>query len=126
MGTLARMPFAIDAAGVARGPGVLDMKGGIALLWYALGELARLGTLPKRSTRVLFTCDEELRSLTSRQLIEDAARTAAVAFVLESPLPGGVLKTARKGTATYAVDIEGRAAHAGVEPEKGVNALSEL
>ena len=126
MGTLARMPFAIDDAGVARGPGVLDMKGGIALLRYALGELARLGTAPKRPLRVLFTCDEELRSLTSRALIEDAARTAAVAFVLESPLPGGVLKTARKGTATYAVAIEGRAAHAGVEPEKGVNALSEL
>ena len=126
VGTLARTPFSVDASGVARGPGVLDMKGGIALLWHALGELRRLGQTAPRPIRVLFTCDEEFRSATSRDLIEDAARTAAVAFVLESPLPGGVLKTARKGTATYAIAIEGRAAHAGVEPEKGVNALSEL
>jgi glutamate carboxypeptidase len=126
MGTLARMPFAVDTAGVARGPGVLDMKGGIALLVAALGELAALGERPRREIRVLITCDEELRSATSRSLIEQAARDAAVALVLESPLPGGTLKTARKGSATYRIEIEGRAAHAGVEPEKGVSAVAEL
>ena len=126
IGTLERMPFTVDAAGVARGPGVLDMKGGIALLRYALSELAAIGEQPRREIRVLITCDEELRSATSRGLIEDAARSAAVALVLESPLPGGTLKTARKGSASYRVDIEGRAAHAGVEPEKGVSAVAEL
>jgi len=126
LGTLATMPFAIDAAGVARGPGVLDMKGGIALLFFALQSLAALRHVPRRPLRILFTCDEETRSETSRALIEEAARDAEVALVLESPLPGGVLKTARKGSATFRVEIAGLAAHAGVEPEKGVNAISEL
>jgi hypothetical protein len=120
------MPFSIDRDLVARGPGVLDMKGGMALLRYALGELHALGHAPRRPLRILFTADEETRSVTSRTLIEEAAQSAAVTLVLESPLPGGGLKTARKGTATYRVDVEGLAAHAGVEPEKGVNAVLEL
>ncbi len=126
IGTFDPSPFTVDAAGVARGPGVLDMKGGIALLRFALAELRALGRPPRRPVRVLFTCDEELRSETSRSLIEAAARDAAAALVLESPLPGGTLKTARKGSATYRIEIEGRAAHAGVEPEKGVSAIVEL
>jgi glutamate carboxypeptidase len=76
--------------------------------------------------RVLFTADEEIGSPTSRALIEEAAAGALAAYVLESPLPGGTLKTARKGTGDYHLEIEGRAAHAGVEPQKGINAVQEL
>jgi glutamate carboxypeptidase len=120
------VPFGVDDAGVARGPGVFDMKGGIVLLHHALAELHALGRGPKRPLRIIITSDEEVRSETSRALIEDAAERAAVAFVLESPLPGGTLKTARKGSSTYRIEIEGRAAHAGVEPEKGISAIAEL
>ena len=122
-GTLERIPFSVDDQGVARGPGCFDMKAGIVVLYFAL--LAIKQQL-RRDLQVLFTCDEEVGSPTSRALIEDTARGAAVAYVLESPLPGGTLKTARKGTGDYFVRIEGRAAHAGVEPQKGISATHEL
>lgn len=125
-GTLAKLPFSVDDQGVARGPGCFDMKGGIVLLLYALRALRALGRSPRRPLRVLFTGDEEVGSPTSRPLIELLAEGAAVAFVLESPLPGGTLKTARKGTGDYRLTIHGRAAHAGVEPRKGINAIQEL
>jgi glutamate carboxypeptidase len=124
--TLQRIPFSVDAQGVARGPGCFDMKGGIVVLWFALHALRERGLRPRRRLDVLFTCDEEIGSPTSRPLIEQTAKGAAVAYVLESPLPGGTLKTARKGTGDYVVRITGRAAHAGVEPQKGVSAIGEL
>lgn len=126
LGTLDRIPFSVDAAGVARGPGCFDMKGGIVVLHFALQALRQVGQAPRRPLRVLFTCDEEVGSPTSRGLIESTAGEAAVAFVLESPLPGGMLKTARKGTGDYLLRITGRAAHAGVEPQKGISATQEL
>lgn len=126
LGTLERIPFSVDERGVARGPGCFDMKGGIVVLLFALAELRARGLQPRRPLEVLFTCDEETGSLSSRTLIEDTAREAALAFVLESPLPGGTLKTARKGTGDYLVRIVGRAAHAGVEPQKGISATQEL
>jgi glutamate carboxypeptidase len=125
-GTLERIPFSVDAAGVARGPGCFDMKGGMVVLYYALQALRARGLAPKRRLQVLFTSDEEIGSPTSRPVIEQTASGAAVAFVLESPLPGGTLKTARKGTGDYFVRIHGRAAHAGVEPQKGISATQEL
>jgi glutamate carboxypeptidase len=125
-GTLDRLPFTVDGDGVARGPGCLDMKGGIALLYFALRELRALGLTPRRPVKVLFSCDEEVRSRTARPLIDALADGAAVALVLEAPLPGGVLKTARKGAAIYRLVVEGRAAHAGIEPEKGASAIVEL
>jgi glutamate carboxypeptidase len=121
LGTLEQIPFSVDAEGVARGPGCFDMKSGIVLLYFALQQVK-----PRRPLHVLFTCDEEVGSPTSRALIETTAQGAAVAYVLESPLPGGTLKTARKGTGDYVVRIEGRAAHAGVEPQKGISAVHEL
>jgi glutamate carboxypeptidase len=124
--TLQRIPFSVDAQGVARGPGCFDMKGGIVVLWFALHALRERGLRPRRRLDVLFTCDEEIGSPTSRPLIEQTAKGAAVAYVLESPLPGGTLKTARKGTGDYVVRITGRAAHAGVEPQKGISAIGEL
>jgi glutamate carboxypeptidase len=120
------MPFNVDAAGVARGPGCFDMKGGMVVLHFALRALRERGEQPRRRLEVLFTSDEEIGSPTSRALIERTAKDARLAFVLESPLPGGTLKTARKGTGDYLVRITGRAAHAGVEPQKGVSATGEL
>jgi glutamate carboxypeptidase len=125
LGTLDRIPFSVND-GIARGPGCFDMKSGMVLLYFALQALRDQGVRPRRSLRVLFTCDEEVGSPTSRELIENTARGARVAYVLESPLPGGTLKTARKGTGDYVVRIEGRAAHAGVEPQKGISAVHEL
>jgi glutamate carboxypeptidase len=125
-GTLGRIPFSVDADGVARGPGCFDMKGGIVVLHFALQALRARGLYPRRPLQVLFTCDEEIGSPSSRSLIEQTAAGAALAYVLESPLPGGTLKTARKGTGDYLVRIKGRAAHAGVEPQKGISATSEL
>jgi glutamate carboxypeptidase len=125
-GTLERIPFSVDAEGVARGPGCFDMKGGIVVLYFALQALRARGLLPRRRLQVLFTSDEEVGSPTSRSVIEQTANGAEVAYVLESPLPGGTLKTARKGTGDYFVRIAGRAAHAGVEPQKGISATQEL
>jgi len=125
-GTLERIPFSVDAQGVARGPGCFDMKGGMVVLYYALQVLRARGLGPQRRLQVLFTSDEEIGSPTSRSVIEQTASGAAVVYVLESPLPGGTLKTARKGTGDYFVRIQGRAAHAGVEPQKGISATQEL
>jgi glutamate carboxypeptidase len=125
-GTLQRIPFSVDQDGIARGPGCFDMKGGIVVLYFALDALRSRGLRPRRRLEVLFTCDEEIGSPTSRAHIERTAQDAALAFILESPLPGGTLKTARKGTGDYHVRIVGRAAHAGVEPQKGISATDEL
>jgi glutamate carboxypeptidase len=96
------------------------MKGGIVQLLYALSGLETL-----HGVTVLLTADEELGSPTSRVLIEQTATGAAAALILE-PSAGGALKTARKGVSNYDVVVHGRAAHAGLEPEKGANATVEL
>src|SRR5262249_45745076 len=111
LGTLPRIPFSGDADGVARGPRGFDMKSGIVVLYFALQALRARHLRPARPLYVLFTSDEEVGSPTSRPLIEQTADGAAVAYVLESPLPGGTLKTARKGTGDFFVRITGRAAH---------------
>ena len=79
----------------------------------------------RRGVELLFTCDEEVGSLTSRQLIEERAMACGRVLVLEPAADGGALKIGRKGVGMYDVEITGRAAHAGLEPEKGVNALVE-
>jgi len=124
-GTLAQRPFRI-AEGRAEGPGTYDMKAGLAVLVEALHTLAAAGTAPRRPVTILVTCDEESGTGASRPLIEETARGAAAVLVLEPPLPDGSAKTARKGVATYRIRALGRAAHAGVEPERGVSAIAEL
>ena len=119
-GTLDRLPFRVDGDRVT-GPGSYDMKAGIVQAAVALGA-AR----PSRPVIVLSTSDEEIGSTSSRELIENTARPAAAVLVLEPAQSGGALKTARKGIADLTLEIEGRAAHAGVEPEKGINAILEL
>jgi glutamate carboxypeptidase len=120
-GSLAQNPFRVED-GIARGPGVFDMKGGIVCLYYALRAIEGR---PRRPLWVFFNSDEETGSRSSRALIEDLAQYCAHVYVFESPLPGGTLKTARKGVGRYTIRIEGRAAHSGVEPEKGISAVLE-
>ena len=124
-GTLARKPFTIEnESGVARGPGILDMKAGLVqALWTA--RLLHSGGSPAPPIAFIVNSDEELGSLTSRALIEEHARQAKAVFVFE-PAHHGAIKTARKGVGLYTIEAEGRAAHAGVEPQNGVNAIDEL
>jgi glutamate carboxypeptidase len=106
----------------ATGPGVFDMKAGIAVMWSALRALGKF----ERSVTVLLNSDEEMGSVSSRDLIQKEAAAASAVLVLEPSLPGGVLKTARKGTGRYTVKAIGRAAHAGVDPERGINSIEEI
>ena len=122
LGRLAERPFAIED-GRAFGPGVYDMKASLVLAEFALRSLEC--PLP-RAVVVLLTSDEEIGSPTSRRPIEDEAKKCAYVLVLEPPLAGGRLKTARKGVGLFTLTVEGRAAHAGVEPEKGISAIEEL
>ena len=125
LGQLDRMPFREDA-GRLHGPGVLDMKAGIALGMLATRALVDLA--PSSDTRItmLWTTDEETGSDTSRALIEAEARQSEAVLVLEPALAGGALKTARKGVGQYELSVHGLSAHAGVDPRKGVNAIREL
>ena len=126
VGSLATHPFRIDGDGRAYGPGIFDMQTSLVLAEYALHAVNDLSLDLPRPVTILMTSDEEVGSLTSKQLIEEEARDAAYALVMESPLPGGVLKTARKGGGHFVIEVTGRAAHAGVEPEKGISAIQEL
>src|SRR5438105_1290752 len=119
-GTLGRLPFHVQGDRVT-GPGSYDMKAGIVEAAFAL-EHAR----PRRPVVVLSTSDEEIGSASSRALIEETARHAVAVLVLEPAASGGALKTARKGIADFTLEVDGRAAHAGVEPEKGISATEEL
>jgi glutamate carboxypeptidase len=123
-GEAAKRPFRIDGDR-ATGPGVFDMKAGIALMWAALRSLCSIGSIPRPIT-VLLTSDEEVGSVSSRELIEKEAAAASVVLVLEPSLPGGALKTSRKGVGRFTVKVSGRAAHAGIEPERGINAIEEI
>ncbi len=125
VGTLAQMPFC-EKDGRIFGPGVLDMKGGIVIALTAIAALREAGQMPERPLTALFTSDEETGSHTSRPLIEELARDASLALVLESGLLDGSLKTWRKGTGDFTVRVRGRAAHAGGDHEKGRNAIEEL
>ncbi|WP_331768315.1 M20 family metallopeptidase [Embleya sp. NBC_00896] len=121
MGSLRTHPWSV-VDGIARGPGVLDMKAGLVQMFHALASLPSTD-----GVCVLVNGDEEVGSATSRQLIEESVRGCAAAFVLEASADEqGTLKTARKGTSRYEVVVHGRAAHAGLEPQKGVNAAIEV
>jgi glutamate carboxypeptidase len=119
-GTLARLPFTTDG-GIGRGPGVFDMKAGIVQALHAVAALADTSHI-----EILLSADEEIGSRASRALIEERARACGAVLVLEPSADGGALKIGRKGTGTFELTIEGRASHAGLEPEKGINSLVEL
>ncbi|MEZ4712553.1 MAG: M20 family metallopeptidase [Caldilineaceae bacterium] len=126
VGSLETHPFRIDENGWAYGPGIFDMQTSLALSEYAVRAIQDLALTLPRPVTILMTSDEETGSHTSRQLIEDEAAKAEYALVLESPLPNGVVKIARKGGGHFELHVTGKAAHAGVEPEKGISAIQEL
>ncbi len=125
VGSLATHPYRIED-GKAYGPGIFDMQTSLMLAEYAARATRDLAIDLPRSVTILITSDEEVGSPTSRALIEEEALRSAYALVMESPLPGGVIKTSRKGAGSFALEITGRAAHAGVEPERGISAIQEL
>ena len=125
-GTLAKMPFR-TAAGRAYGPGVFDMKAGIVQALSALDAIQQAGAAISKTIVFLWTSDEEIGSESSRKLLEAEAKRSDAVFVLEPSLgPKGLLKTARKGVGDAEIIVQGRASHAGLAPEKGVNAIHEL
>lgn len=124
-GTITSQPFFV-ADGRAHGPGIYDMKAGVALAIETAHLLTRSGRKPARPLRIVLTCDEEIGSHSSRPIIEANARHAATVLVPEPCIAGGKVKTARKGVLTYRIDVTGRAAHAGTAPQTGVSAIVEL
>jgi glutamate carboxypeptidase len=124
VGTLERMPVRRDGDRV-HGPGTFDMKAGIAIGVAAVNALRATAT-PHPPVTMLWTTDEEIGSGTSRAFIEAEAREARAVLVLEPALPGGALKTARKGCGEYELVVHGVAAHAGLDPGKGASAIHEL
>ncbi|MEZ0114939.1 glutamate carboxypeptidase [Catenulispora sp. EB89] len=125
LGTLDRLPFTI-ADGRITGPGCFDMKAGLVQLLYALAALQADRPDALDGVSVLVTTDEEVGSPASHSLIQDEARRSQAVLVLEASADGGALKTARKGAGCHRLHVVGRAAHAGLEPERGANAAVEL
>jgi glutamate carboxypeptidase len=121
LGTITRWPFSV-ADGRANGPGAFDMKAGLVQGLFAMAELGQSGR-SSPGVDLLVTSDEEIGSPSGRRFVEDAAAEAAAVLVLEASAAGR-LKLARKGVGIYRLKVTGRAAHAGLEPEKGINALT--
>lgn len=120
------MPLQEDDEGRLFGPGILDMKGGVVVALTAVQGLQERREFPQRPIWFLATTDEEIGSKHSRAMIEDLANHCALVLVTEPPNSDGSLKGWRKGVASYKLEIEGRAAHAGNEPEKGINSIIEF
>jgi glutamate carboxypeptidase len=125
LGTLANMPCHV-AEGRMHGPGVLDMKSGIALMLFAIEALQAWHSGLPRPVTVFLVSDEEVGSYSSRKITEALARESAAVLVLEPAGPRGAVKTARKGVGEYTLTVRGVAAHAGLDPGKGHSAILEL
>jgi glutamate carboxypeptidase len=126
-GSLSERPWRREA-GKIYGPGIFDMKANCALAIEVLRSLVELEATPAYGVSIVLTCDEEVGSLNGWPLIENVAKSqpARCAFVMEPPASDGRVKTSRKGTGIFAIKVEGKAAHAGLEPEKGASAILEL
>jgi glutamate carboxypeptidase len=125
VGQLDRMPL-VRSGGRLHGPGVFDMKAGIAIAMLATRALLEAGPRIEHRIVMLWTTDEEIGSESSRAAIEDEARRSRAVLVLEPSLPGGAVKTSRKGCGQYEMLVRGVAAHAGIDPSKGASAIHEL
>jgi glutamate carboxypeptidase len=125
LGTLANMPCH-TADGRMHGPGVLDMKSGIALMLFAIEALQTWHSGLPRPVTVFLVSDEEVGSYSSRKITEALAKDSAAVLVLEPAGPRGAVKTARKGVGEYTLKVRGIAAHAGLDPGKGHSAIVEL
>ena len=125
-GTLAKMPFRLEG-GKAYGPGTFDMKAGIVQALFALQALQHTEIPLRKRLVFLWTSDEEIGSESSRKFFETEARRSDAVFVLEPSFgPRGLLKTARKGVGEAELIVHGRASHAGLAPQEGINAIHEL
>ena len=125
-GTLKTSPFRVER-GRAYGPGIFDMKSGIAIAIHTLKSLAQSARLGNRRVTMLLTSDEEIGCGTSRALIEELARQSEFVLCMEAPLgPDGALKTSRKALGIFRVRVQGRAAHAGNDHQRGISAVEEL
>ncbi len=124
-GSLEKRPWRIEG-NRAYGPGVFDMKANCALALETIRCIASLNVQPSNSIVLLLTCDEETGSMTGRSIVETEARRSRAVLVIEPPASGGRVKTGRKGTGIFNIRVRGRAAHAGLEPEKGASAILEI
>ncbi|MFZ1700096.1 MAG: M20 family metallopeptidase [Pyrinomonadaceae bacterium] len=124
VGTQQQNPTRIDGDKFY-GCGIFDMKSGIVMMLEALRYFAVTGTRPARPITIVLSCDEEVGSFTGRELVEREATKAEHCLVVE-PSADGKVKTGRKGTGMFTVRTHGVPAHAGLEPEKGANAIVEL
>jgi glutamate carboxypeptidase len=124
-GTTTRRPFRVEA-GRAFGPGVFDMKAGLLLCLLVCDAVESRWVQVRRPIRFLFTADEELGTETGIEHLRTAADGCAAVLCLEPPLPGGAAKTSRKGVGVFRIRVRGLAAHAGVNHERGANAIVEL
>ena len=126
IGTIAERPFSVDG-NVARGPGVFDMKGGIAQMIFALKALRALDLCPELTPVVFVNSDEEVGSRDSGRFIRQLARRVDRTFVLEPAMgASGIIKTERKGIGRFTITVHGKAAHAGLDPDAGASAILEL
>lgn len=125
LGTITKMPWRVNGDRL-HGPGVQDMKSGLAIALAAIEAANEASLLSDTRVSLLCTTDEETGSHSSRALIEDLAREHALVLCMEPGLPDGSLKTWRKGIGDFRVEVTGRAAHAGANPEAGVNAIVEM
>ena len=126
-GSLSERPWRVEHDRIY-GPGIFDMKANCALAIEVLRTLVELKATPALGVTIALTCDEEVGSMSGWPLLEQVAKSEATrcAFVMEPPASGGRVKTSRKGTGIFAIKVEGKAAHAGLEPEKGASAILEL
>jgi glutamate carboxypeptidase len=126
-GSVAERPWRCED-GKAYGPGVFDMKASCVVVLEVLRALSEMDLTPSRAITIALTCDEEVGSASGWPLLERVAKSQPTswALVLEPPASGGRVKTGRKGTGIFAIKVHGKAAHAGLEPEKGASAILEL
>lgn len=125
-GTIIDIPFSVEN-GKVYGPGVFDMKGGLVQGIFALHALTTMEKKSKCKVVFLFTSDEEISSPTSRELIEEEAKKSKYVFVLEPAMSKeGAIKTFRKGVGKFKLMVEGKSAHAGIDPQKGASAIEEI
>ncbi|UOE92037.1 M20 family metallopeptidase [Alkalihalobacillus sp. LMS39] len=124
-GTVAKRPFSI-IGDRAHGPGVIDMKASLVSLLFALEALKKAGSDAYKHVKIILNSDEEIGSGTSRKLIEKEAQNTSYALIMEPARKDGSLVTARRGNGRYTIQVFGKAAHSGIEPEKGRSAIEEL